>query len=88
MWPRSDDSPMPMGGLKRCRLVFDLVYNPRETVLLRQAAELGVPTLGGLDMFMRQAAAQFELWTGRTPDLRSGLDVVSRALDCRMPTDS
>ena len=45
-------------------LVFDIVYNPLETVLLRDAREQGKETVGGLEMFVEQAAAQFEIWTG------------------------
>ncbi len=46
-------------------LVFDTVYNPLETKLLRQAAAGGARTVGGIEMFVRQAAGQFEIWTGR-----------------------
>ncbi|MBI1354076.1 MAG: shikimate dehydrogenase [Acidobacteria bacterium] len=45
-------------------LVFDMVYNPLETALLRRAAGQGKQTIEGLEMFLEQAAAQFELWTG------------------------
>jgi shikimate dehydrogenase len=46
------------------KCVYDLVYNPEETVLLRQAQNAGLLTIGGLAMFVRQALAQFRLWTG------------------------
>jgi 3-dehydroquinate dehydratase/shikimate dehydrogenase len=46
-------------------VVFDTVYNPARTPLLVQAESLGLPTIGGIEMFIRQAAAQFELWTGQ-----------------------
>jgi 3-dehydroquinate dehydratase/shikimate dehydrogenase len=49
------------------RLVYDLVYNPPETALLRQARALGAEALGGLPMLAAQAAAQFAWWTGLTP---------------------
>lgn len=48
-------------------LVMETVYNPLQTPLLAAAARLGLPILPGLDMFIHQAAAQFHLWTGRTP---------------------
>ena len=47
-------------------LVFDMVYNPLETRLLRMAEANGKKTISGLEMFLEQAAAQFELWTGET----------------------
>jgi len=43
-------------------LVFDTIYNPPTTKLLRQAEQAGCRTLSGAEMFIRQAAAQFELW--------------------------
>lgn len=47
-------------------LVFDMVYNPIETRLLKMARGAGKGTISGLEMFLEQAAAQFELWTGET----------------------
>ena len=47
-------------------LVFDMVYNPLETLLLRKAREQGKAVIQGLEMFLEQAAAQFEIWTGET----------------------
>ncbi|MEO8649006.1 MAG: shikimate dehydrogenase [Acidobacteriota bacterium] len=46
------------------RLVYDLVYNPVETLLMREARLAGVETLGGMEMLIAQGAAQFEIWTG------------------------
>lgn len=71
MWPRLDESPMPASALAGARLVFDLIYNPLESRLLREAREAGCETLNGLDMFVRQAAMQLELWFGRTPDFEA-----------------
>ena len=47
-------------------LVFDMVYNPLETLLLKKARSAGKETISGLEMFLDQAAAQFEIWTGQT----------------------
>ena len=44
-------------------LVFDTVYNPIQTKLLQQAEAAGAQTIGGIEMFLRQAVAQFEAWT-------------------------
>lgn len=51
------------------KLVYDLVYNPSETRLLREARSAGVATIGGLDMLIAQGAKQFEIWTGREAPL-------------------
>jgi 3-dehydroquinate dehydratase/shikimate dehydrogenase len=48
-------------------LVYDLIYNPAETELLKQARAAGCQTLGGLPMLVAQARRQFELWTGKIP---------------------
>ncbi|MCC7291034.1 MAG: type I 3-dehydroquinate dehydratase [Phycisphaerales bacterium] len=64
MSPRTAESPVTDEGVARRTLVFDLVYNPQRTALLADAGRLGVPTLDGVEMFVRQAAAQFLLWTG------------------------
>jgi 3-dehydroquinate dehydratase/shikimate dehydrogenase len=61
--PRVDETPMPHGQFTG-RLVYDLVYNPIETRLLREARAAGCRTLGGLDMLIAQAQKQFEWWTG------------------------
>jgi 3-dehydroquinate dehydratase/shikimate dehydrogenase len=47
-------------------LVFDMVYNPRETELTKRAASQGSEVIGGLQMFLEQASQQFEIWTGES----------------------
>lgn len=53
--------------LNGVRCVYDLIYNPRETRLMREALAAGCETLGGLEMLIAQAKLQFELWTGKKP---------------------
>jgi shikimate 5-dehydrogenase len=65
-FPDVEASPLPEGPFTG-RLVYDLVYNPPETRLLREARLAGCRTLGGLDMLIAQAERQFEWWTGMPP---------------------
>ncbi len=60
-----DRSPVPAAYIPPGALVFDLVYNPLVTKLLREAEAAGARTLGGLSMLVYQGAASFELWTGQ-----------------------
>lgn len=64
MHPRIDATPLDPSLLRPGSPVFDSVYNPLETRLLREARKAGCRTVDGLAMFVNQAAAQFELWTG------------------------
>lgn len=57
-------TPATTEQLLGVRLAYDLVYNPRETPFLRAARAAGCQTLGGIEMFLAQAAGQFKLWTG------------------------
>ncbi|MGB0123458.1 MAG: shikimate dehydrogenase, partial [Silvibacterium sp.] len=62
------------------RLVFDLVYNPLETPLIRMAREKGIPVITGVEMFVHQGARQFEIWTGKPAPEEEMLRVVVHAL--------
>jgi 3-dehydroquinate dehydratase/shikimate dehydrogenase len=66
-----------LNGLK---LVYDLVYNPLETRLIKEARRAGVPAIGGLDMLLAQGARQFEIWTGEKPSLETMKAVVLKKL--------
>ncbi len=65
MFPDVDRSPIE--GPLHADYVFDMVYNPAETRLLRMAREQGKRAIGGEAMFLAQARRQFEIWTGRRP---------------------
>ncbi|UCF00316.1 MAG: shikimate dehydrogenase [Planctomycetota bacterium] len=67
MYPNVDETPLPQQYLKKDMAVFDTVYNPAETLLLKQAKQAGAKTIDGLSMFINQAAAQFKLFTGKNP---------------------
>jgi 3-dehydroquinate dehydratase / shikimate dehydrogenase len=64
MHPHVDRSPIEARDLN-CRLVFDTIYRPRVTKLLELAACRGIETVSGVDMFVAQGAAQWEIWTGQ-----------------------
>ena len=57
-------------GLNPNALVYDIVYNPSKTVLLKEAEKRGFKTIGGLDMLIYQAERAIEIWTGKTPDTK------------------
>jgi 3-dehydroquinate dehydratase/shikimate dehydrogenase len=61
-------------------LVFDMVYNPLETQLLRKAKAAGRETIAGIEMFVEQAAAQFEIWTGEKAPRTIMRNAVAEAL--------
>lgn len=66
MAPHEDECALPDFGLLDGHLaVSDIIYNPRKTVLLREAEKRGCRTFNGLFMLLYQGAAAFELWTGR-----------------------
>jgi len=72
MWPQVDASPWPedVPFPSHC-LLFDLVYNPAETLLMRHAARGGASVVGGLRMLVHQGAEAFALWTGRQPPVET-----------------
>lgn len=63
-YPKVQQSPLAAEEI-RAAIVFDLVYNPLETELLRRARARGARVIPGLEMFVAQGAAQFEIWTGK-----------------------
>ena len=65
MHPNVDATPVPKEYLKRGMTVFDTVYNPAQTLLLKQAKKKRIKTIDGLSMFINQALAQFILFTGQ-----------------------
>jgi shikimate dehydrogenase len=65
MVPQDRETPIPRKLLKEGMMVMDIVYQPLQTRLLREAKEKGCLTVNGLEMFVRQGVAQLEIWTGR-----------------------
>jgi len=68
MFPDINQSPLPENvSLARDVMIYDLVYNPHETKLVRDARSQGLSATTGLGMLIEQAAIAFERWTGHTP---------------------
>ncbi len=83
MHPKVDESPLPTESLQSGTIVFDTVYNPLETQLLREAKVRGATIIYGTEMFLRQAEHQFKLFFNQEPSLdvmRSALRAPSSAL--------
>jgi shikimate dehydrogenase len=80
MSPELDHSPLKVDQLKTGAIVSDIIYNPLQTKLLREAAEKGAETQNGLGMFINQAALAFEIWTGIMPDTARMTDIVLNKL--------
>jgi shikimate 5-dehydrogenase len=68
MHPKVDASPAPAESIKSDMVVFDTVYNPLETLLLKYAKDAGAKTVTGAEMFVRQAMAQYKIFTGKEAD--------------------
>ena len=80
-----EETPIWANLIPSHALVCDLVYNPRETPLLREAATAGAWVLEGLPMLVYQGAAAFELWTGTEAPIRVMLEAAEKALKSRQP---
>ena len=73
------ESPLNADEIK-AKIVFDMVYDPAETRLLQLARERGAEVIQGSEMFVHQAARQFEIWTGKPAPREDMLRIVNLAL--------
>ncbi|MCA9161917.1 MAG: shikimate dehydrogenase [Pirellulaceae bacterium] len=80
MHPNVDETPFEAKFLHRSSIVFDTVYNPEQTLLIKQARELNCRVVTGVEMFVRQAALQFKLFTGQEASTEIMRDQVKRAI--------
>lgn len=69
MQPDTETTPLQAGDLQLGQIVYDIVYTPERTRLIRDAQAMGLKTVGGLGMLVHQGRASFQLWTGITPDV-------------------
>lgn len=80
MHPHVDETPYDKHYLKPSMLVFDTVYNPESTLLIKDARARSCTVITGVDMFIRQAALQFKLFTDREPPADLMRDVLKRTI--------
>jgi len=80
MHPNVDESPLHPSFLKPGLLVFETVYTPEQTLLVKEARERNCHIITGVEMFIRQAALQFEHFTGRPAPVDLFRQVIRRAL--------
>ncbi len=80
MHPDVDRTPVPAEAIKPDMAVFDTIYNPAETLLLKNARAVGAQTIDGITMFVNQAMAQFHLFTGQQGNPALMRDVVIASL--------
>ncbi|XP_010914407.1 bifunctional 3-dehydroquinate dehydratase/shikimate dehydrogenase, chloroplastic isoform X2 [Elaeis guineensis] len=78
MHPNVIDTPLSKQALRSYAVVFDAVYTPKVTRLLREAEESGAAVVSGLEMFIRQAMGQFELFTGLAAPESLMRNIISR----------
>ena len=83
MYPNVDKSPIPAEFLHDDLFVFDIVYNPLKTKLIKDATEKGCSTLGGLDMLVNQGALAFEWWTNKKPNIQLMKNKIVEALSTK-----
>ena len=81
MTPNLEETPISSRHLREEMIVFDCVYNPSETRLLREAKAVGCVTISGVELFVNQAVGQLELWTKQNAPVDLMRDVVIRGLN-------
>ena len=67
MHPKVNETPFEAKHLRPYMVVFDTVYNPENTLLIKEAQDVGCKIVTGVEMFVRQAAEQFKIWHGKEP---------------------
>jgi 3-dehydroquinate dehydratase/shikimate dehydrogenase len=80
MHPNVDETPFNKSNLKPTMIVFDTVYNPESTLLLKEARSHGCRTVSGVDMFVKQAKLQFFLFTGKEANEDRMRETLKRAI--------
>ena len=80
MHPHVDETPYDGRYLRRNTIVFDTVYNPEQTLLIKQARDVEASVVTGVDMFVRQAALQFKYFTETDAPTDAMREVIRKAI--------
>ena len=87
MHPNVNECPYEKEHLRPYMAVFDTVYNPENTLLIKEARSVGCRIVTGVDMFVRQAAIQFRIWHGTEPPQHVMREALKRATaSAKQPT--
>ena len=81
MTPNTEETPIDPQYINPGQLVYDIVYNPTNTKLLRDADKVGARTLGGLWMLVYQGVEAYRIWTGIEPDANTMYEAALRVLE-------
>ncbi len=80
MSPNSDNSAMPKADFSQVKAVVDLIYNPSETTIMREASAMGAKTVNGLEMLVAQAVYSVEIWFGGGVIANIDMDAITQEL--------
>jgi shikimate dehydrogenase len=80
MYPKEDEMPVPKHVITTFKAVADVIYNPLQTMLLREAEAAGCMVASGFEMFVYQGTEQFTIWTGREAPVKEMREVVYERL--------
>ncbi|MHA1751612.1 MAG: shikimate dehydrogenase [Candidatus Helarchaeota archaeon] len=83
MFPNIDNTPVPISLLRKDLAVFDVVYNPIQTKLVKNALSLGAIAIGGIKMFLYQGVEGFELWTGKKAPVKLMENIIVNELSSK-----
>lgn len=81
MFPNMNETPFPAEALREGMVVFDTIYNPQNTLLIKQARAAGCRVVYGSDMFVEQAAMQYKYFTGKDADKEHMAEALHRAIN-------
>ena len=80
MFPKIEETLVDRNIIKSHMVVFDIIYNPPETRLLREATASGAKVINGINMLVNQGALSFKLWVGLKPPIDIMLEAIKREL--------
>ena len=80
MFPNMDETPFEQNWMTDGMVIFDTIYNPENTLLIKLARERNCHIASGLEMFVQQAAKQFECFTGQNPPLDTFRETLKQAI--------